>query len=175
MRATFDQYAERYKGIAALLREDGILQIRLHTNDGPCVFDGVMHAELGELFADVGSDRGNRVVIFTATGDRFMQANDMDVKAMEPYLPYTAALHLPLIPESARLLESFLNIEVPVIAAVNGPISVHAEIPVLADIVLASDDAWFSDSFHFINGVVPGDGAQVIWPMMMGLPAPGIF
>jgi enoyl-CoA hydratase/carnithine racemase len=169
MKATYEQYSERYKNFAALSRNSGVLEVRLHSNGGRCVFDGAIHAGLGDLFADIGSDRDTRVVILTATGDCFLDINDMDLRAMEPFLPYTPALHLPLMPESVRLIENFLNIEVPVIAAVNGPISVHAEIPVLADVVLASDDAWFSDSFHFINGVVPGDGVQVIWPMMMGL------
>jgi enoyl-CoA hydratase/carnithine racemase len=169
MRANLNEYAKRYSSFAHLSRQDGILEVRLHTNDGPSIFDGAMHAGLGDLFGDIGSDRETRIIILTATGDRFLKATDMDVKAMEPFLPYTAALHLPLMPESHRLIENFLNIEVPVISAVNGPASVHAEIPVLADVVLASEDSYFSDSFHFINGIVPGDGVQVIWPMLMGL------
>jgi enoyl-CoA hydratase/carnithine racemase len=169
MRATLAEYSERYKSFAKLTRRDGILEVRLHTDDGPCVFDGPMHAGLGDMFGDIGQDRETRIIVFTATGDRFLHANDMDMSVMEPFLPYTPALHLPLMPESHRLIENFLNIEVPVISAVNGPCSVHAEIPVLADVVLASDDAWFSDSFHFINGIVPGDGVQIIWPLLMGL------
>ena len=78
-------------------------------------------------------------------------------------------MHLPTMPESIRLIENFLRIEVPVISVINGPATVHAEIPVMADIVLASEDACFADPFHFRNGIVPGDGVQVIWPILMGL------
>jgi enoyl-CoA hydratase/carnithine racemase len=169
MRVTFDQYAAAYQAFAAMRLEDGILEIRLHKQGGPCVFDGPMHQGLGDMFADIGSDAAVRVVILTATGDRFLRATDMDLSVMEPFLPYTPALHLPLMPEGVRLLENFLKIEVPVIAAVNGPASVHAEVPVTADIVLASEDAYFSDEFHFINGVVPGDGVQLVWPMLLGI------
>lgn len=170
MRATFEEYAARYAGFARLERDgNGLLTITLHNNGGHCVFDGRMHAELGDLFEDVGSDRGNRLIILTATGDRFMLASDMDMSVMEPFLPYTAEMHLPLVPESMRLIENYLRIEVPVIAAINGPVTVHAEIPVLSDIVLATPDTYFADPFHFRNGIVPGDGVQVIWPIMMGL------
>ncbi len=61
-----------------------------------------------------------------------------------------------------------LNIEVPMIAAVNGPALIHAELAVLCDIVIASDNAEFQDAPHFPNGVVPGDGVHVVWPLVLG-------
>lgn len=169
MKASFEEYRSRYAGFAKLSREDGLLEIRLHRDDGPCIFDGEIHAGLGDLFADVGADVENRLVLLTGTGDRFLLASDMDMSVMEKYLPYTPAMHLPTMPESIRLIENFLRIEVPVISVVNGPATVHAEIPVMADIVLATEDAYFADPFHFRNGIVPGDGVQVIWPLLMGL------
>ena len=60
------------------------------------------------------------------------------------------------------------DIEVPVIAAINGPARIHPEIPVLADIVIASDTALFQDAPHFMSGIVPGDGAHVVWPHLLG-------
>ena len=62
-----------------------------------------------------------------------------------------------------------LDIEVPMIAAVNGPARIHAEIPVLCDIVLASEDAVFQDLPHFINGTVARDGVHLVWPLLLGL------
>jgi enoyl-CoA hydratase/carnithine racemase len=61
-----------------------------------------------------------------------------------------------------------LNIEVPIIAAVNGPALIHAELAVLCDIVLAAEHAEFQDALHFPNGIVPGDGVHVIWPLVLG-------
>jgi enoyl-CoA hydratase/carnithine racemase len=50
-----------------------------------------------------------------------------------------------------------LEIEVPVISAVNGPAWRHSEIPLLCDIVLAAaNTAQFQDSAHFPSDVVPG-------------------
>ena len=66
------------------------------------------------------------------------------------------------------ILGNLLNIEVPMIAAINGPALRHAEIPLLCDIVLCSDNASFQDSAHFHGGLVPGDGVHVVFPLLMG-------
>ena len=63
---------------------------------------------------------------------------------------------------------NLLEIEVPIIAAVNGPALVHAEIPLLSDIVLAAESAEFQDAPHFPRGTVPGDGVHVVWPLLLG-------
>src|ERR1019366_2600494 len=70
--------------------------------------------------------------------------------------------------DAKHLLMNLLDIEVPVIAAVNGPALIHAEIPVLSDIVICSENAEFQDAPHFPNGVVPGDGVHVVWPLVLG-------
>ncbi|WP_327099071.1 enoyl-CoA hydratase/isomerase family protein [Nocardia vinacea] len=61
-----------------------------------------------------------------------------------------------------------LDVDVPMISAVNGPCNLHSEVPLLGDIVLASEDAWFQDVPHFPRGMVPGDGQHVIWNFLVG-------
>jgi enoyl-CoA hydratase/carnithine racemase len=39
---------------------------------------------------------------------------------------------------------------------------------VLGDVVLAAQEAEFADLAHFPSGVVPGDSAQVVWPLVLG-------
>ena len=56
----------------------------------------------------------------------------------------------------------------PVIGAIKGPATVHAELAVLSDIVLAAEHTYFSDAPHFRFGTVPGDGVHVVWPMLLG-------
>ena len=66
------------------------------------------------------------------------------------------------------LVENVLAVDVPMISAVNGPCNIHSEVPLLGDIVLASEDAYFQDLAHFPRGMVPGDGQHVIWPRLIG-------
>jgi enoyl-CoA hydratase/carnithine racemase len=39
---------------------------------------------------------------------------------------------------------------------------------VLCDIVLAAEEAEFQDAPHLPNGLVPGDGVHVVWPLVLG-------
>jgi enoyl-CoA hydratase/carnithine racemase len=64
-----EDYATSYQN-ARLTRDDkGILEVTLHTDGGPLVWNESAHRELPLLFADISNDAQNRVVILTGTGD----------------------------------------------------------------------------------------------------------
>ena len=161
-------YAERYPSIR-MRREDGVLEMAFHTKGGSLQWGLGPHAELPDAFQDVAGDRENKVVIMTGTGAEFSGPRVIP-KAGHPLFPSrpTAQFTENLISEGKRMLMNLMNIEVPVISAVNGPAWRHSEIPLLADIVLASEDAAFQDSAHFPGGLVPGDGVHVVYPMLLG-------
>ena len=157
-----DDYAPRYSR-AQLRREGGVLEIKLHDGDGQSlVWDEPAHRELGDLFADVAGDSENRVVILTGSGDSFC-----DSVAFDGWPPLTAVTWDKIFTEGRRLLRNLLDIEVPVIGAVNGPARYHAELLILSDIVLCADHAVFQDAPHFPNAV-PGDGVHTVWPHLLG-------
>lgn len=158
----FESYRQRYRNIA-LAREDGILTMRFHTEGRSFVWSAEAHEELGHCFVDVANDRDNKVVIITGTGDSYC----VDINAASFKLSSPGDWDH-IIYDGRRLLSNLMDIEVPVIAAVNGPARIHPEIPVLADVVLASDTALFQDAPHFMSGIVPGDGAHVVWPHLLG-------
>jgi enoyl-CoA hydratase/carnithine racemase len=161
----FDEYGQRFRSIK-MSRERGILLMRFHTDDGPLEWghsDGP-HAEFAEAFSMVASDADNRVVIMTGTGDVFSGP-----PADSRTFPRGSARDWETIRRNGlRLTMGLLEIDAPVIGVINGPASRHPEIPLLGDIVLASDDATIQDSAHFINHTVPGDGMNVIFPLLMG-------
>jgi enoyl-CoA hydratase/carnithine racemase len=63
---------------------------------------------------------------------------------------------------------NILDIEAPLIAAVNGPARLHSEYILLADIVLATPSTVFQDKPHFELGIVPGDGVHLLWQEVIG-------
>ena len=63
---------------------------------------------------------------------------------------------------------NILDIEVPLIAAVNGPVRLHSEYILLADIVLATPSTVFQDKPHFEFGIVSGDGVHLLWQEAIG-------
>ena len=163
----FAEYADRYECIA-FSREGGVLEMRMHTRGGPAKWGTTLkslHAELGDAFARLSLDRENQVVILTGTGDLFITEFDDQEVAPEPdNIHMWARIHQ----EGMELLNNLLAVPVPMIAAVNGPATIHAELAMLCDIVLACENAEFADLAHVPNGTVPGDGVHVVWPMLLG-------
>jgi enoyl-CoA hydratase/carnithine racemase len=158
-----DDYREKYKHVR-MERRDGILQITFHTSGGPLKWSMSAHEELGYAFADVSRDEENKAIIMTGTGDAYCAELDMGTSLRQ----MTTEIWDHVYKDAKHLLMNLLDIEVPIVAAINGPALVHAEIPVLSDIVIASENAEFQDAPHFPNGVVPGDGVHVVWPLVLG-------
>jgi enoyl-CoA hydratase/carnithine racemase len=162
----FDEYCGKYRNIA-FERRGGVVQMRLHTNAGPVTWgsnEGSSHAQLSEAFYDLACDPDLRALILTGTGAVFCT----DLNPQENPAQINATTWARMLREGRDLLLRLLEVEVPVIAAVNGPVHIHSELPVLADIVLAAETAEFADRVHFTYGVVPGDGVHVVWPMLLG-------
>ena len=167
----FDDYASRYSQIR-LERRNGILQMTLHTDGAPVRWGPIIQAELVDAFTQIGADRGNRIVILTGIGNEFSGP-----RAEPGYSFYREVSHhitanlLDTIHWNAhRLMTRMLDIEVPMIAAVNGPAMRHSELPLMCDIVIASDDASFEDTAHFkLASQTPGDGIGIVYTMLLGL------
>jgi enoyl-CoA hydratase/carnithine racemase len=162
--AQFETYAQAYQTIR-MERRNGILQMTFHTEGGPLQWGELPHREFAQAFHDVGSDPDNKVVILTGTGEVF--SGPRATPGMR--LRRTAAAWDRTYWEGKHLLLNLLDIEVPMISAINGPAWRHSELPLLCDIVLAAEDTLFQDSAHFPNGMVPGDGMHIIYPLLLGL------
>lgn len=158
-----DEYSKKYENIK-FHREDGILQISMHSNNEDLVWGFGPHQELGYCFGDIASDPENKVIIYTGSGETFIHEEDLGGGGVDAK---TWGEHV--LPDAKRLLMNLLEIQAPMIAAVNGPATVHAELALLCDVVLAANHATFQDAPHFPSGLVPGDGVHVVWPMLLGL------
>jgi len=128
----------------------------------------------GALFADaaakINADPDLRCVILTGAGTAFSAGGN--VKAMreksgvfagtpeEIAAAYKADIH--------AIVRALWELEVPLIAAVNGPaIGLGNDVACLADIRIAADHAVFGATFLKI-GLVPGDGGAWLLPRIVG-------
>ncbi|MFM0211518.1 crotonase/enoyl-CoA hydratase family protein [Paraburkholderia sediminicola] len=126
-----------------------------------------------EFLAAIGrieADRSVRAVILTGAGTAFSSGGnirDMErhasgsVPGMEIRQDYRRGIQqLPL---------ALFNLEVPVIAAVNGAaIGAGLDLACMCDIRIASELAKFAESFVKL-GIIPGDGGAWLLPRIIGL------
>ncbi len=167
LRTRLEDYQDKYETIN-FNRQNGVLEMTLVTDGGSLIWNRRAHAELEEAFLNIGRDRDNQVVIMTGTGDEFSGPGP-EADANRTYHHQTPDEWGELGWEANRLHANMLAIDIPMISAVNGPAARHAELPVMCDIVLATETASFQDSAHFSGGLVPGDGVHIVFPMIMGL------
>src|SRR5207237_455169 len=70
--------------------------------------------------------------------------------------------------EGKQIVWNLLDVELPIVAAVNGPaIGLGATIALLCDVVYMADTAILADP-HVRVGIVAGDGGAAIWPLVLG-------
>jgi enoyl-CoA hydratase/carnithine racemase len=159
----FDNYRESFPNARLARSKTGVLEVALHTGGGTLVFNGHTHEQFVDLFHAIGSDPDNRVVILTGSGNAFMESI-----SPEGFDFFTPQGYDKIYREGKKILMNILDIEVPLIAAVNGPVRLHSEYVLLADIVLATPATVFQDKPHFDFGIVPGDGVNLLWPEVIG-------
>lgn len=168
-RTELEGYADTWSEFLAMRREDGILEVRLHTDDGPALWGVSFHRALIPAFADIWADPENECVIITGSGDSFLDRGDAEDRARyairEEYTFskgydywYRDQTHEPF---------ALLNLDVPVISAINGPITTHQELALLNDLVICTPETTIADN-HLVGGIVPGDGVVALFRELLG-------
>ena len=161
--AEFDTYKDAFPHAKLTRSPEGVLEVVLHTNGDTLIFNGYTHEEFVELFHQINQDAGTRVVILTGAGAAFIDS--IDAEGFDFFSPRG---YDKIYREGKKVLLNLIDIPVPVIAALNGPTTVHSEYVLLADIVIATPDTVFQDKPHFAFGIVPGDGIHSLWPEVIG-------
>ena len=118
----------------------------------------------------INNDRDIRCVILTGEGSAFSAGGN--VKNMKEkkgnFSGSSVALRERYRYGIHRIIRSVWNIEVPVIAAINGPaIGLGNDVACLADVRIASEKAKFGVTFLKI-GLIPGDGGAWLLPKIIG-------
>jgi enoyl-CoA hydratase/carnithine racemase len=158
-------YFHRYENFVLSRSPNGVLTVRFHTDGAEHTFNGTTHHDFPRLVEDIAYDRDNKVLVLTGTGNTFIDRID-GPSLGDITKPWTADV---LYLEGRRGVQRLVDLEIPIVAAVNGPVSVHSEYALLADLVVASDTAVFSDTPHLSFAIAPGDGLFVVWEEVLGL------
>lgn len=124
--------------------------------------------ELLAAIERIEGDRSVRAVILTGAGSAFCSGGN--VRDMQRYASMPGMqLRQEYRRGIQRLPLALFNLEVPVIAAINGAaIGAGLDLACMCDIRVASEQARFAESFVKL-GIIPGDGGAWLLPRIIGL------
>jgi enoyl-CoA hydratase/carnithine racemase len=142
----------------------GVATLVLDRPDHGNAVDDAMHSELTTVFADMRRDSRVRVVVLTGAGDTFCRGGDSS-----PTRTFTTRTGLTPIQEAKLIVETLLDLDKPVLAAVNGDaLGLGAILATLADVAFVARSARIGDR-HVSGGVTAGNGSAALWPVLVGL------
>jgi enoyl-CoA hydratase/carnithine racemase len=173
-RPRFEDYREKYATHFKLERQNGILQVQMHTEGGPVMYGLPIHNAWSQLWLDIGNDPDNEVLIFSGTGDKWIAGFDPEFATQSLGELPADAFYDQIYWDATKLLEAFIfNIDIPTIACINGS-GLHTEFALLCDITLCAEHAELFDP-HFRFNLVPGDGQGLTFQELMGLKRAAYF
>ena len=148
--------------------EDRIATVTINRPDTLNAINVEVHRELEQIWGVIDADPDIDAVIVTGAGKAFSAGGD--IKRMQARAGTLEGLHHALgIPAAARrIVHGLLDMQQPVIAAVNGDVTgLGATIALMCDAVIIADSARIGDT-HVLAGLVAGDGGAAIWPLLVG-------
>lgn len=148
-----------------LARDGDVLVVTIaHPGNALNAVDEALHKDLGRLFRELRLEDEARAVLLTGRGRAFSAGGDFN---WFPTLQQPGQLD-GLRRDGKQLIWDLLDVEVPIVAAVNGPaIGLGASLALLCDVIFMADTATIADP-HVRVGIVAGDGGTAIWPLAVG-------
>lgn len=166
-RTYLNEYTDKWADLAHLRREEGILEVRFHWDNGPLRWNEATHSGIMAMLADISNDPENECLIVTGTGDSFLNQFDNDT-ARPPSDNSGCVTYEWWYSVQTRYPSAWINVPVPVISAINGPCTIHPDTVLLADIVIASETTFIPDRHMADAGLVACDGTNILYDHLMG-------
>jgi enoyl-CoA hydratase len=157
---------ELYRDYEHLLferRDRGVLLVTMNRPEALNAMVYTMHNEISRVWSDIARDDATNVVVVTGAGRGFSAGNDL--KQPDP----TPEIEMNILREGWRIVYDLVNLEKPVIAAINGAaVGAGLQVALTCDITVAAADAVLIDG-HTMVGVVAGDHAVLSWPLLTSM------
>ena len=151
-----------YKAITLDI-SDNIATLTLDRADVMNALNTQMRAEITHAVRD--AETRARVIVITGRGRAFCSGQDLGDGGNAANLDLERTLRDEYVP----MLRAIFDCKVPTISAVNGPAAgAGANLALAADVVIASEDAYFVQAFTRI-GLIPDAGGTWLLPRQMGM------
>jgi enoyl-CoA hydratase len=146
--------------------QDAVAVVRMNRPEQHNAADAALHRRLAEVWSEIAADASIRAVVLTGAGSAFSAGGDFALMQATREDPAVADQ---VFAEARQTVLGMVNLPQPVVAAINGPaVGLGASLAALSDVSVAAETAFLADP-HLSVGLVPGDGAAMLWPLLIGL------
>src|SRR6266550_9037988 len=157
---------KEYQHLLFERRPNGVLLITLNRPEVLNATNDRLHWELTQIWLTIDRDKDTRVAVVTGAGRAFSAGGDMDMVERNATDPRRLAN---TVREASDLVYNIINLDKPVISAINGvAVGAGLVVAMMADISIMSETARLTDG-HTRLGVVAGDHAAIVWPLLCGM------
>jgi enoyl-CoA hydratase len=128
-----------------------------------------LHHEFEQIWPDLAEDRDVNAILLTGAGEAFSIGGDITSRVRSgPGKTKGRGGRRIFMADGRRVIENLLDVEQPIVAAINGDaLGFAANVALLCDVTVISETARLADT-HVHLGAVAGDGGAVIWPLLIG-------
>jgi len=129
--------------------------------------NAALHHEFEQIWLELAEDRDVNAILLTGAGKAFSVGGDI-TNSDKPTKNKGRGGRRIVMADGRRVIENMLDVEQPIVAAINGDaLGFAANVALLCDITVAAETAKLADT-HVALGAVAGDGGAVIWPLLIG-------
>ena len=158
-------YAE-YKHLTFERKPHGVVLITIDRPDVLNATNDRLHWELTEVWRTLDTDDAARVAVVTGRGRAFSAGGDLDMVDANARDPRRLGR---ILREASDIVYNMINCDKPIVSAINGvAVGAGLAVAMMADISIMSETARITDG-HTKLGVVAGDHAAIIWPLLCGM------
>jgi enoyl-CoA hydratase len=155
-----------YQHLVFERRPNGVVLITINRPEVLNATNDRLHWELTQIWLTLDADESARVAVVTGAGRAFSAGGDLTMVEANSRDPKRLARTMR---EASDIVYNMINLEKPVISAINGvAVGAGLVVALLSDISIISETARFTDG-HTRLGVVAGDHAAIIWPLLCGM------
>jgi enoyl-CoA hydratase len=158
-------YAD-YRHLLFERKGNGVVLITINRPEQMNATNARLHWELTQVWLTIDADPEARVALITGAGRAFSAGGDLELVEEMAGNPGAAERTLR---EASDLVYNLINLEKPVVSAINGvAVGAGLVVALLADVSIIAETARLTDG-HTRLGVVAGDHAALIWPLLCGM------
>jgi len=147
-------------------KANGVVLVTINRPELMNATNARLHWELTQVWLTIDADPAARVALITGAGKAFSAGGDLE---LVEEMAGNAEAAARTMREASDLVYNMINLEKPVVSAINGvAVGAGLVVALMADVSIMADTARITDG-HTRLGVVAGDHAAIIWPLLCGM------